>query len=99
VRWLGTDEVSESRGECGGDGLLEADTVLARTRRRGWPLFIVVHCVEATRAAPRERKDTRWLDTEAERACPRGAEAHRQKGPPEGHVSCICPYVGVGVVS
>jgi hypothetical protein len=33
VRWLGTDGVSESRGECGGDGLLEADTVLARTRR------------------------------------------------------------------
>jgi hypothetical protein len=32
VRWLGTDGVLESRGECGGDGLLEADTVLARMR-------------------------------------------------------------------
>jgi hypothetical protein len=33
VRWLGTDGVLESRGECGGDGLPEADIVLARTRR------------------------------------------------------------------
>jgi hypothetical protein len=52
VRWLGTDEVTENRGECGGDGLLEANTVLVWTRRRGWPPFIAVHCVEATRAAP-----------------------------------------------
>jgi hypothetical protein len=27
----------------------------------------------------------------------RGAAA--KKGPREGHVSCVCPYVGVGVVS
>jgi hypothetical protein len=57
VRWLGTDGVSESRGECGDDGLPEADIVLAQMRRRGWPPFIVVHCVEAMRAAPRERKE------------------------------------------
>jgi hypothetical protein len=25
VRWLGTDGVAENRGECGGDGLMEAD--------------------------------------------------------------------------
>jgi hypothetical protein len=52
VRWLGTDEVVKNRGECGGDGLPEADTALVWMRRRGWPPFIVVHCVEATRAAP-----------------------------------------------
>jgi hypothetical protein len=57
VRWLGTDGVSESRGECGGDGLPEADTVLTRTRCSGWPPFIAVHCVEATQPAPRERKE------------------------------------------
>jgi hypothetical protein len=57
VRWLGTDGVLESRGECGGDGLPEADIVLARTRRRGWPPFIAVHCIEATQAALRERKE------------------------------------------
>jgi hypothetical protein len=57
VRWLGTDGVSESRGKCGGDGLPEVDTVLARTRRRGWPPFIAVHCVEATWVVPRERKE------------------------------------------
>jgi hypothetical protein len=57
VRWLGTDGVSESRGECSDDGLPEANTVLARTRRRWWPPFIAVHCIEATRAAPREMKE------------------------------------------
>jgi hypothetical protein len=25
VRWLGTDDMAENRGECGGDGLPEAD--------------------------------------------------------------------------
>jgi hypothetical protein len=34
-----------------------------------------------------------------ERACSRGAEAQQQKGPREGHVGCVCTYVGVGVVS
>jgi hypothetical protein len=57
VRWLGTNGVSESRGECGGDGLPEVDTVLAWTRCRGWPPFLAMHCIEATRAAPRERKE------------------------------------------
>jgi hypothetical protein len=52
VRWLGTDKVAKNRGECGGDGLPEADTALVRTRRRGWAPFIAVHCVKATRAAP-----------------------------------------------
>jgi hypothetical protein len=52
VKWLSTNEVVENGGECGGDGLPEADTALVRMRRRGWPPFIVVHCVEATRAAP-----------------------------------------------
>jgi hypothetical protein len=27
VRWLGTDGVVENRGECGGDGLPEADRI------------------------------------------------------------------------
>jgi hypothetical protein len=52
VRWLGTNEVVENRGECDGDGLPEADTTLVRTRRRGWPPFIAVHCVEAMQAVP-----------------------------------------------
>jgi hypothetical protein len=52
VRWPGTDEVVENRGECGSDGLPEADKALVRTRRRGWTLFVAMHCVEATRAAP-----------------------------------------------
>jgi hypothetical protein len=52
VRWLGTDEVVENRGECGSDGLPEVDVALVRTRRRGWPPFIAVLCVEATRDAP-----------------------------------------------
>jgi hypothetical protein len=52
VRWLGTNEVVENRGECGGDGLPEADTALVRTRRRGLPPFIAVHCVEAMQAVP-----------------------------------------------
>jgi hypothetical protein len=56
VRWLITDEVVENRGECGGEGLPEADTMLVRTSRRGWPPFIVVHCVEATWAASGERE-------------------------------------------
>jgi hypothetical protein len=51
VRWLGTDEAVENRGGCGGDGLPEADTALVRTRCRGWPFFIAVHYVEATRTA------------------------------------------------
>jgi hypothetical protein len=38
----------KNRGECGGDGLPEADTTLVRMRCRGWPPFIAVHCVEAT---------------------------------------------------
>jgi hypothetical protein len=50
VKWLGTNEVALNRGECGGDGFPEADMVLVWTRRRGWPPFIAVHCVEATRA-------------------------------------------------
>jgi hypothetical protein len=57
VMWLGTDGVSESRGECSGDGLPKADTMPARTRRRGWPPFIDVHCVEAMWVVPRERKE------------------------------------------
>jgi hypothetical protein len=52
VRWPGTDEVVENRGECGSDGLPEADKALVWTRRRGWTLFVAMHCVEATRAAP-----------------------------------------------
>jgi hypothetical protein len=56
VRWLGTDEVAENRGECSGDGLPEADTALVRMRRRLQPPFIAVHCVEAMRAVPLERK-------------------------------------------
>jgi hypothetical protein len=56
VRWLDTDEVAENRGKRGGDRLPGADTVLMRTRCRGWPSFIVVHCLEATWAAPGERK-------------------------------------------
>jgi hypothetical protein len=35
VRWLTTDEAAKNRGECGGDGLPEADTAWVRTRRRG----------------------------------------------------------------
>jgi hypothetical protein len=46
----------ENRGEHGDDGLPEAEKVLVRTRCSGWPPFIVVHCVEATRAASGERK-------------------------------------------
>jgi hypothetical protein len=52
VRWLGTNKVAENRGERGGDGLPEADTVLVWTRYRGCPPFIAMHCVEATRATP-----------------------------------------------
>jgi hypothetical protein len=98
VRWLGTDGVSESRGECGGDGLPEADMVLAWMRRRGWPHFIERHCVEATQAAPRERKEL------TARRCGRARVLTRRrgtaaKGPRGGHARCICPYVSVGVVS
>jgi hypothetical protein len=60
VRWLGTNELAENRGERDGDGLSEADTALVQTR------------------------------------C---AKAQRQWEPREGHASCICPYVSVGVVS
>jgi hypothetical protein len=56
VRWLGINEVAGNIGECGGDGLPEANTTLVRTRCSGWPPSVVVHCVEATRAAPGERK-------------------------------------------
>jgi hypothetical protein len=52
VRWLGTDEVAENRGECGSDGLPEEDTAMVQMRRSGWPPSIAMHCVEATRAAP-----------------------------------------------
>jgi hypothetical protein len=30
VRWLGIDRAAENRGGCGGDGLLEVDTVRVR---------------------------------------------------------------------
>jgi hypothetical protein len=43
MRWFGTDEVAENRGECSGDGLSEADMVLVRMRHRGWPPFIATH--------------------------------------------------------
>jgi hypothetical protein len=57
VRWLGTDKVVENGGECNGDGLPEVDTVLVRMRRRGWPRFVAVHCVEATRACHERGKE------------------------------------------
>jgi hypothetical protein len=64
VRWLGIGEVAKNICESSSDGLPEADTVLVRTRCSGWPPFITVHCVEVTRAAPRERKggdgSVRW---------------------------------------
>jgi hypothetical protein len=34
-----------------------------------------------------------------ERACSRGTEAQRQWESCEGHASCVCLYIGVGVVS
>jgi hypothetical protein len=46
----------KNRGKRSGDGLPGADTALVRTRCIGWPLFIAVHCVEATRATPGKRK-------------------------------------------
>jgi hypothetical protein len=52
VRWLGTDEVVENRGERDGDGLAEADTTLVRTGCKGWPPFIAMHYVKVTRATP-----------------------------------------------
>jgi hypothetical protein len=78
VRWLITDEVVENRGKCGGDGLPEADTTLVRMSRRGWPPFIVVHCVEATWAASGEREGGNG--SAVERACSCGAEVQQQKG-------------------
>jgi hypothetical protein len=35
VRWLGTNEVVENRGECGGDSLPKGDTAWVRMRCRG----------------------------------------------------------------
>jgi hypothetical protein len=64
VRWLGTDKVAENRGKRCGDGLPGADTALVRTRCRGWPPFIAMHYVEATRAVPGESKGgdgSAWL--------------------------------------
>jgi hypothetical protein len=64
VRWLSTDEVVKNSGERDSDGLPEADIALVQTRCSGWPPFIAVHCIEATWAAPGERKggdsSTRW---------------------------------------
>jgi hypothetical protein len=77
VRWLGTDEVAENKGERSGDGLPEADTALVRTRCSGWPPFIVVHCIEATRAAPGE---TKGADSSAQRESERAHVAQRHSG-------------------
>jgi hypothetical protein len=56
--------MAENRGKHSGDGLPGADTEMVQTRCSGWPPFIVVHCVEATRAAQGERTggdgSTRW---------------------------------------
>jgi hypothetical protein len=92
-------EVVENRGKHGGDGLPEADTALVRTRCSGWPPFIAVHCVEATRAVPGERKGgdgSVWRQSEHARATQR---CRGKREPREMHASCVCPYVGVGVVS
>jgi hypothetical protein len=35
VRWLGTNEAVENRGECGGDSLPKGDTAWVRMRCRG----------------------------------------------------------------
>jgi hypothetical protein len=84
VRWLDLDEVVENRGERGGDGLPEADMALVRTRCSGWPPFIVVHCVKATRAVPGERKggdgSVRWQSECAHAAQRRSSNWSRVKG-------------------
>jgi hypothetical protein len=56
LKWLGTDEATENRGGCGGDGLPEADTARGVDEMQRWPPFIAMYCVEATQACSRRER-------------------------------------------